>query len=155
MSLSPSGIIEQGQEIMAVVVSDCGSEEEKEEKSRGNLKRRNMSIKQLSERIPCCLRGAEISVSADRRHTSKELSVSKELIVPAKSSLDKILPLLSPASSVLCRGKELVHHKPGSDSSVPELINGMKFKLPSHTDTERHLQKREQDGGKMQSIFTS
>lgn len=61
-----------------------------------------MSIKQLSERIPCCLGGANISVSTDMRHTRKELSVSEELIAPAKSSLDKILPLLSPPLPRCC-----------------------------------------------------
>lgn len=80
-----------------------------EEKSRGNHERRNMSIKQLSQRIPCCLRGTDISASTDTGDTREEMSVNEELIVSAKSSLDKILPLFSPPlPRVLCTVKELV-----------------------------------------------
>lgn len=48
-------------------------------------------------------------VSTDTRDARKEMSVNEELIVPAKSSLDKILPLFSPPfPRVLCTVKELV-----------------------------------------------
>lgn len=48
-------------------------------------------------------------MSTDTRGTREEMSVNEELIVPAKSSLDKILPLFSPPlPRVLCTVKELV-----------------------------------------------